>query len=69
MLSKSNTQSQNSAMSNKANYASGSFHIYDADLSKFSYISVFSQAELAVQLNTQLNWDQNCIFAEWNELG
>ena len=42
--------------------------IYEADLSKFSCISVLSQAELGMQLKTQLNWDQNCIFTEWNEL-
>ena len=35
---------------------------------KFSCISVLSQAELGMQLKTQLNWDQNCIFTEWNEL-
>ena len=34
----------------------------------FSYISVLSQAELGMQLKTQLNWGQNCIFTEWNEL-
>ena len=33
---------------------------------KFSCISVLSQA--VMQLKTQLNWDQNCIFTEWNEL-
>ena len=37
-------------------------------LSKFSSISVLSQAELGMQIKTQLNWDQNCIFAELNEL-
>ena len=42
--------------------------IYEADLSKFSSISVLSQAELGMQIKTQLNWDQNCIFAELNEL-
>ena len=42
--------------------------IYEADLSKFSSISVLSQAELGMQIKTQLNWDQNCIFTEWNEL-
>ena len=35
---------------------------------KFSCISVPSQAELGMQLKTQLNWGQNCIFAQWNEL-
>ena len=35
---------------------------------KFSCISVLSQAELGMQLKTQLNRDQNCIFTEWNEL-
>ena len=35
---------------------------------KFSCISVPSQAELGMQLKTQLNWDWNCIFTEWNEL-
>ena len=35
---------------------------------KFSCISVPSQAELGMQLKTQLNWDRNCIFTEWNEL-
>ena len=64
MLSKSDTQ--NSAMSNIANFMSCSFMklIYQ----KFSCISVLSQAELGMQLKTQLNWDQNCIFTEWNEL-
>ena len=38
--------------------------IYEADLSKFSSIL----ADLGMQLKTQLNWDQNCIFAELNEL-
>ena len=64
MLTKSDTQ--NSAMSNIANFMSCSFMklIYQ----KFSCISVLSQAELGMQLKTQLNWDQNCIFTEWNEL-
>ena len=64
MLSKSDTQ--NSAMSNIANFMSCSFMkmIY----LKFSCISVLSQAELGMQLETQLNWDQNCIFAELKEL-
>ena len=35
---------------------------------KFSCISVLSQAELGMQLKTQLNWDQNFMFTEWNEL-
>ena len=64
MLSKSDTQ--NSAMSNIANFMFCSFMklIYKS----FSCISVLSQAELGMQLKTQLNWDQNCIFTEWNEL-
>ena len=32
---------------------------------KFSSISVLSQAELSIQIKTQLNWDQNCIFFCW----
>ena len=35
---------------------------------KFSCILVLSQAELGMQLKTQLNCDQNFIFAKWNEL-
>ena len=64
MLSKSDTRS--SAMSGIAGFMSCSFMklIYQ----KFSCISVLSQAELGMQLKTQLNWDQNCIFTEWNEL-
>ena len=31
-------------------------------------ILVLSQAELGMHLKTQLNWDQNYIFAEWKEL-
>ena len=64
MLSKSDTRG--SAMSGIAGFMSCSFMklIYQ----KFSCISVLSQAELGMQLKTQLNWDQNCIFTEWNEL-
>ena len=64
LLSKSDTQG--SAMSGIAGFMSCSFMklIYQ----KFSCISVLSQAELGMQLKTQLNWDQNCIFTEWNEL-
>ena len=64
MLTKSNTL--NSAMSNIANFTSSLFMklIYQ----KFSCISVLSQAELGMQLKTELNWDQNFIFTEWNEL-
>ena len=64
ILSKSDTQ--NSAMSNIANFKSCSFMklIYK----KFSCISVLSQAELGMQVKTQLHGDQNCVFAEWNEL-
>ena len=64
MLSKSDTRG--SAMSGIAGFMSCSFMklIYQ----KFSCISVLSQAELGIQLKTQLNWDQNCIFTEWNEL-
>ena len=64
MLSKSDTQ--NSAMSNIANFMSCSFMklIYQ----KFSCISVLSQAELGMQVKTRLNWNQNRIFAKWNEL-
>ena len=64
MLSKSDTRG--SAMSSIAGFMSCSFMklIYQ----KFSCISVLSQAELGMQLKTQLNWDQNCIFTEWNEL-
>ena len=64
MLSKSDTRG--SAMSGIAGFMSCSFMklIYQ----KFSFISVLSQAEQGIQLKTQLNWDQNCIFTEWNEL-
>ena len=64
MLSKSDTRG--SAMSSIAGFMSCSFMklIYQ----KFSCISVLSQAELGMQLKTQLNWNQNCIFTEWNEL-
>ena len=60
------THARGSAMSGIAGFMSCSFMklIYQ----KFSCISVLSQAELGMQLKTQLNWDQNCIFTEWNEL-
>ena len=64
LLSKSDTPG--SAMSGIAGFMSCSFMklIYQ----KFSCILALSQAELGMQLKTQPNWDQNCIFTEWNEL-
>ena len=44
------------------------FWYHGTDTIFWHYIHPCSQAELSIQLKTQLNWDQNCIFAEWNEL-